>query len=189
MAEFLVGSNPKSVSIAEYISLFSHFLLEYEYEQLREKADCIFRSSTVTGDDEDIEENSEILRRLDRGTIDNNGNESTSKGNGHISIKVDCSDLIHFDSSLAYQVVHHSKLLLPVFERAVERVYEGIVDHLTETNGNSEYTLHTKRFKFYVRLLSLPPIWELSKPSISDIRAEDICSLIQVAGTVIRTGT
>ena len=43
--------------------------------------------------------------------------------------------------------------------------------------------------KVHVRFLLLPPLYELSKTTISDIRSGDVSSLIQVTGTIVRTGS
>lgn len=41
----------------------------------------------------------------------------------------------------------------------------------------------------HVRLFSLPPISDFTKAIISEIRAKDVGNLMQICGTVVRTGT
>jgi DNA replicative helicase MCM subunit Mcm2 (Cdc46/Mcm family) len=104
----------------------------------------------------------------------------------HTSFLVTCSDLIDFDPSLAYVVIHHPKLLLPIFDEAVFEAQTNLFQHpaVEKKHGRKgSVKLHC-----HVRLVGLPPLEYLTKPTIGDIRAGDVCNLVQISGTVVRTG-
>lgn len=104
----------------------------------------------------------------------------------HHSFLVDCPDLIHFDSALSYSVLQYPLLLLPILEEAVRSLQFSLHQHPAffskwKQRGQIKTNVH-------VRLLSIPSVCDLSKATIGDVRSGEVNSLIQLAGTVVRTG-
>jgi DNA helicase MCM9 len=167
-AEELVGSDPRVISMDRYVGLFTEYLQTYEFSQISQIASRILSP---------LPNNATFL------------SSSNSRFNEHVSIQVHSSDLIDFDSTLAFYVIHHPGLLLPLFERAAKQVYLAVVLVLSinSPRGSNVVPPH-QSIKFHVRITYLPPISELSKMTISDIRACDVSTLVQVTGTVVRTG-
>lgn len=105
----------------------------------------------------------------------------------HHSFYVHCHDLIHFDCALAYTVFHYPKLLLPVFEEALDELQRELQHHHTELERKWKRKAVVK-VNCHLRLISLPSVSELSKQTIADIRSKEVNSLIQITGTIVRTG-
>lgn len=104
----------------------------------------------------------------------------------HYSIVVHAHRLIDFDSALSFTLIHHPLLLLPLFEEALVAVQQSIANHPAHIAkhgraGNVKQLCH-------IRIAYLPPMPELVKASIGDIRVQTGQSLIQISGTIVRTG-
>ena len=150
MAEFLLTSDPKSITPAQYRKLLRDFI--------EERLFC------------DLE--GLVLRY--------------SGPSEHTSFIVSCHDLIDFDPSLGYNVIHFPKLLLPIFDEAIFEAQTNICSHSSfEIKHGRKGSV---KINCHIRIVSLPPAEYLNKPTISDIRADDVESLIQISGKVVRTG-
>lgn len=88
-----------------------------------------------------------------------------------LSVLVDFSDLIAFNSALSFQLLHYPNFLLPLLEEAATKCLSN----------------ETPSDVVKIRLINLPPNSEISKLSVSDI-INSSSSLIQLVGTVVRTG-
>lgn len=95
-------------------------------------------------------------------------------GGCHFPFKVDFQDLVEYDSSLAFNLLYHPKLLLPIFDDALNACI-------------SQMHQGTTLFG-HVRICYLPPVSNVIKTSISEIKPSDGDNLIQVCGTVVSTG-
>ena len=150
MAEFLLTSDPKSITPAQYRKLFRDYIEERLFKELE----------------------SLVLRYA--GPAE------------HTSIEVFCDDLIDFDPSLGFNVIHYPKLIIPIFDEAVFEAQTNLCSH--PSFGAKHGRKGSVKVNCHVRIMSLPPTEYLNKPTISDIRADDVESLIQISGKVIRTG-
>jgi DNA helicase MCM9 len=105
----------------------------------------------------------------------NNGNPFVPLGGeSHFPFKIDFHDLVQYDSALAFNILYHPKLLLPLFDDALNTC----ISHLYR---------ETALFG-HVRICHLPPVSNVIKASISEIKPSDGDNLIQVCGTVVSTG-
>lgn len=105
----------------------------------------------------------------------------------HVSLPIHAHDFIDYDPALAYTVLHHPKLLLPIFEEAL---YEA----QSKLYGNhSLYDQHKRKGcikkNCHIRIYSLPPSLDLTKAKLEDISSDDVDCLIQFAGTIVKTGS
>lgn len=100
----------------------------------------------------------------------------------HLRFSVTASDLIHFDASLAFMVLHYPSDLLPIFETAIFRAAELLIAIAVRNESMRSARAKT----IYIHITSLPP--DLIKVSISQIIDSNYCSLLQISGTVVRTG-
>ena len=106
----------------------------------------------------------------------------------HFSFYVSSNELIDHDPALGYTVIHHPKLLLPIFEAALIEAQRLLVKHSAFSRKYNGSTWVVKDL-CHVRLRSLPPVGYLHKATISDIRTENSDSLLQICGTLVRVGT
>lgn len=79
------------------------------------------------------------------------------------SVEINCQDLIDFDPDLCMTALTHPAELLPLFDLALGK----------------------KR----ARLCHVPPLEEHWKGNVSALRAGDVGPIVQVGGTVVRTGS
>ena len=191
MADFLADFDPKSQPPAYYRGKFRVFLEEFELDQVESLllqthvAQSVASSSSSSG--------------MDGFAI------GTADVSHHYSVTINFQDLTHFDPGLAYCVLHHPKLLLPIFEEALDELQVALSGHpafrdkvlnaycsprqgdQSSANMGCTVTISVKQ-NSHIRLVSLPPVSELCKATIGDIRSHEVDSLIQVSGTVVRTG-
>ena len=106
----------------------------------------------------------------------------------HFGFPVRCHDLLDFDPAVGFMVIHHPNHILRIFDEAIFQAQSNLV--------NSEVfrvkhrgRLGTVKKHCHIRIMSLPPTEYLNKATVSDIRANDITSLLQISGTVVRTST
>ena len=95
--------------------------------------------------------------------------------------------LIFSNNTNYYKTFHNLHLFLKyiiTIQHNTTHTYNRPTQHLSYTSS----TLHQK-LKFHVRLVELPPIAELQKATIGEIRASDVTSMIQITGTIVRTGS
>ncbi|KAH7485442.1 hypothetical protein KRP22_006590 [Phytophthora ramorum] len=93
------------------------------------------------------------------------------------SQRVCAQRLLDFNAQLGTLLFRHPEQLLPLFHQALA----------TEAVGLPLVPLKARR-KLKVRVENLPPVPPLRKAAISAIRSNDVKQLIQIAGTVVRTG-
>ncbi|CAM9762668.1 unnamed protein product, partial [Phaeothamnion confervicola] len=124
-----------------------------------------------------------------------------SNSDMHYGLKVHAQDLIHHDPTLAYLVLHHPTLLLPLFDEALIKVQEDVMTAVSSNGGDggnneggggaSAAAGGSVKRGAHVRIQQLPAVSELCKPHISAIRNTDLGVLIQIQvrdGTVVRMG-
>lgn len=150
MADFLLSSDPKSVSPAQYRKILREYIEERLFTELE----------------------SLVLRY--------------SGPSEHLAFEIICCDLLDYDPSLCFNVIHYPKLLLPIFDEALLEAQTNLCGHPSfkarhQRKGAAKPNCH-------IRVVSLPPTEYLNKPTISDIRADDMDFLIQISGKVVRTG-
>ena len=150
MAEFLLTSDPKSITPAQYRKLLRDYIEDRLFSELE----------------------SLVLRY--------------AGPSEHTSIEVFCNDLIDFDPSLGFNVVHYPKLIIPIFDEAIFEAQTNLCSHPSFASKHGRKG--SVKTNCHIRIMSLPPTEYLNKPTISDIRADDIESLIQISGKVVRTG-
>jgi DNA helicase MCM9 len=105
----------------------------------------------------------------------------------HIAFEINCNDFIDFDTVLSFSTIAYPKLLLPIFEEALiesEQLLLKTTVFLTKHGGKG-----TMKNNIHIRLISLPPTDDISKNSIGEIKATEVGPLLQLPGTVVRTGT
>jgi DNA replicative helicase MCM subunit Mcm2 (Cdc46/Mcm family) len=105
----------------------------------------------------------------------------------HLSFTVSTLDLSHFDSALAYNLIHYPKLLLDIFNESLLEALTALVKHPSLFKKHGAHGSIKKRC--HIRIVSLPPIAELNKDTISHIKSNDVNHLIQISGTIVRTGS
>lgn len=185
MAELMITQKPNFSDRSKYFKAFSRFLEEYYVHQI---GATFFRQ---------YEQQQEASRR------------------DHISVRISYHDLIHFDPGLAFEVFNYPKVLIPIFEDAVAVLRVQLAKHpemqrrweeegegdeedkvegegYTRGKGKDSSSLvkivlaHRAKMNYHIRFSSLPPVDELCKPTISDIRANEVGSLVQITGTIVR---
>lgn len=98
------------------------------------------------------------------------------------SLRADAQRLLDFSPSLGSLLFRHPDQLLPLFHAALADVIE------SEEDVKYGRVPLRARQKLKVRVEHLPPVSSFRKATISAIRSNDVRQLIQVAGTVVRTG-
>lgn len=110
-----------------------------------------------------------------------------SRPEDHTSFFVPAQELIDFDPTLGYTLVHFPRLLLSVFKSALVEVQTSLHRHPAfelkhKSKGIVKQLCH-------VRVTDLPPTPQLNKRTIADIRSSDFNHFISLTGTVVRTGS
>ncbi|KAF4028132.1 MCM AAA-lid domain [Phytophthora infestans] len=95
--------------------------------------------------------------------------------------------LLDFNAQLGTLLFRHPEQLLPLFHCALAKEVSCNAGEPLEGGGLPSIPLKARR-KLKVRVENLPPVPPLRKPAISAIRSNDVKQLIQIAGTVVRTG-
>ncbi|GLE03415.1 hypothetical protein PINS_up012317 [Pythium insidiosum] len=99
-----------------------------------------------------------------------------------------CAQLLIDDNpSLATLLFRFPDRFLPLLHRALAQQVTAVDASSSSSNGLATVPVQL-RAKLKVRVEFLPPVSLLRKPTISAIRSSDVTRLIQVAGTVVRTG-
>ena len=91
-------------------------------------------------------------------------------------------DVLQENLLLGTMILHEPERLLRLFDRAITVVQTNLIEH-----HDSRFLMTVKK-SCHARIHELPRCAELQKPTISSIRAADINQLMQVPGTVTRTG-
>lgn len=166
MAELLLSLDPKTILPIQYQSKLKEFIELYEFEQV-----CKL-----------ILSNSKNQNSINYSAISNPINYNKD----HYSFYIHYQDLIHYDSVFAYLLIYHPKLLLPILEVALVEYQCMLINH-------NDFKLKYKRKHYeaksncHIRLINIPYYSEVSKSTISDLRSFETTSLIQLAGTIVRT--
>lgn len=100
----------------------------------------------------------------------------------HVGVEVNCQDLMEFDAELCLATLAYPAALLPIFEQAVREAQERL---LRSAVGQSEWRLCPRA---HPRLCFVPPLAEHWKANVSALRASDVGPVVQLGGTVVRTG-
>lgn len=103
------------------------------------------------------------------------------------SQRVCAQRLLDFNAQLGTLLFRHPEQLLPLFHAALAKEVACNAGQPLEGGGLPTIPLKARR-KLKVRVENLPPVPPLRKAAISAIRSNDVKQLIQIAGTVVRTG-
>jgi DNA helicase MCM9 len=104
----------------------------------------------------------------------------------HVSVTVSAQDLLNVNPQVGSNLLEQPAKLLPLFDEALVEAQQELLDNFAKDP--------TKRYgrepneNCHVRVSSLPQVPEVSKPSIGTLRSSDAGRLVQLNGTVIRTG-
>ncbi|TMW63945.1 hypothetical protein Poli38472_014650 [Pythium oligandrum] len=160
----------------EYIAFFGRFLTEYYAQDMRR---------LYVGVQSLHQPLSHRFQQDPQGDW-NAASSSASQQCFAFSLRICAQYLIDANPSISALLFRFPDHFLPFFNRALEQEIARIN---TTDNSLALTTLPMKiRQKLKVRVEYLPPIALLRKPTISTIRSSDVKRLIQVAGTVVRTG-
>ncbi len=178
MAELLLISDPKATSPKDYQEKFYNYLHCYEF--------------------------SKILSFLHQINGKSSNNEQQHIDDDHYSFAVSTQALIEYDSALSYFLFNYPTILVPLFQETLTDLLNDIIEHpsflrslpariSTRNSSNHPQIPQFDRKptipkNLHIRFSSLPPISDFVKPSISYIRAQECNSLIQLSGTIVRTG-
>lgn len=100
----------------------------------------------------------------------------------HYALEINLLELLEFNQQLATILLQKPNHILPLFAEAIQRVAER---RLKESED--KYSMTRKKF-IHPRLVRPPLCDSVCKPNVSAIRSSDVGIVIQVRGTVIRTG-
>ncbi|KAG6612281.1 DNA replication licensing factor MCM9 [Phytophthora cinnamomi] len=103
------------------------------------------------------------------------------------SLRVCAQRLLDFNAQLGTLLLRHPEPLLPLLHAALAREVSCNAGQPLEGGGLPAVPLKARR-KLRARVENLPPVPPLRKAAISAIRSNDVKQLIQIAGTVVRTG-
>lgn len=116
------------------------------------------------------------------------------------SLRICAQVLLDFNPSLGTLLFRHPDQFLPLFHAALAQEVTSAAAALTapasttaprlyqdDGRGSAAVPLKVQQ-KLKVRIEFLPPVNPLRKITISTIRSNDVKQLIQIAGTVVRTG-
>lgn len=109
------------------------------------------------------------------------------KTEGHIGFPLSILDLMAHDSALAFSLLHFPTLLIPIFDEAILESQNLAIINMNSA-GKSKGGLSIKR-NCHIRIHQLPPVPQLSKSTIGQIRSFEVDKLIQICGTVVRLGS
>jgi DNA helicase MCM9 len=104
----------------------------------------------------------------------------------HHAFKVRYMDLANFDPALAFATVRYPTLLLPIFDEALQELQATLVQHAGIQRRFGRRGI--AKFHVHARIVGLPPIGEFNKSCVTEIRADEVDRLVQITGTVVRTG-
>jgi hypothetical protein len=104
------------------------------------------------------------------------------------SLRICAQRLLDASPSLASLLFRHPDQLLPLFHAALADEVANSSGHGLSPVAAAVAVPLRARQKLKVRVEHLPPVGGLRKPGISAVRSNDVKQLIQIAGTVVRTG-
>jgi len=100
----------------------------------------------------------------------------------HYSLEVNILELLEFNQQLATILLQKPNHIMPLFSEAIQRVAERRL-----SDSDDKYSMSRKKF-IHPRLVRPPLCNSICKPNVSSVRSSDVGVVIQVRGTVIRTG-
>lgn len=104
----------------------------------------------------------------------------------HMGVSLSALDIINFDSALAFNLLHYPSLLMPIFDEAIVESQFAVYRQVNLQDSRDRYSI--KR-NCHLRIQHIPPIFQLCKPSIGQIRSFEVDKMIQITGTVVRIGS
>lgn len=149
----------------EYEAAFRCFLEQYYSTELRQLASRLSASASSS---------SQMMRSLE---------QQQQQPQQHLaySLRICAQYLLDFNASVGTLLFLHPDPLLLLFHAALAAQVASCMQQQSELDAKL-------RTKIKVRIEFLPPVRPLRKATISTIRSHDAKKLIQVAGTVVRTG-
>lgn len=103
-----------------------------------------------------------------------------------MELPISAIDLIYHDTPLAFTVIYYPKLLLRVFNEAAVASMQQLHAHPNFVSLQQQPT--SVKMHVTVRLYNLPAMTSLTKPSIGHLRSHETEPLLQITGTITRTG-
>jgi len=100
----------------------------------------------------------------------------------HYSLEINMLELLEFNQQLATILMQKPNFILPLFSEAIQHVCERRLEE-----SDDKYSMTRKKY-IHPRLVRPPLCDSICKPNVSAIRSSDVGIIIQVRGTVIRTG-
>ena len=101
---------------------------------------------------------------------------------------VHCHDFVDYNPIISFHLFNQPKLLLPIFDEALHEAQEKLRTNPAFIEKHRGIKVTSKPY-IKVRLVNLPPLPSYIKSTIGDIRADDETTIIQVSGTIVRTGS
>lgn len=157
------ASHGDGFDAVEYEAAFRCFLEQYYSLELKQLASRLSASSSSS---------SQTLRSLEQ--------QQQSPQHLAYSLRICAQFLLDFNASVGTLLFLHPDPLLPLFHAALAAQ---VASCLKQSELDAKL-----RTKIKVRIEFLPPVRPLRKATISTIRSHDAKKLIQIAGTVVRTG-
>ena len=159
MAELLVDMDPCSLRPGDYRKVMKEYIEAYESPQIRQllEAECGGGSDRVK----------------DVGAGSGPSKEKIGQSTDQFAFNVSAVDLVASDSSLAFSVMHHPSLLLPLFNEAVVEAEVAALRVLTQPSSSQSQTAPSRysvKLKVNVRIHTLPPVSHFCRHSIGQIR-------------------
>ena len=108
---------------------------------------------------------------------------SDERGDVVIGFDVDCMDVVAFDCELLAVVLRYPSKMVPLLDDALLDAQDKFLGSARAV-GREGWT----RRRCKARLRNVPPLGEHWKPNVSAMRASDVGPVVQVGGTVVRTG-
>ena len=133
MAELLLSLDPTSIAPSEYIAQFKQYIQQFEFDQL---ISLINNTSAVDGTSSSNSSSSSSNSSSHDGT-----NRDGDDSKHHYSFYVHLQDLIHYNSSFAYTLLYHPKLLLPILEKSLKDVQLEVLSHPSFKTKTSKVSL------------------------------------------------
>ncbi len=113
---------------------------------------------------------------------------SSTQLENHVPFYIHCHDFVDYNSIVAFHLFNQPKLLLPIFDEALHEAQEKLRTNPAFIEKHKGIRVTSKPY-IKVRLVNLPPLPSYIKRTIGDIRADDETTIIQITGTIVRTGS
>ena len=100
-----------------------------------------------------------------------------------VGVPIDLCELARFDAGAAQGLLRWPEKLLPVFDEALN---DGVQKLLASQTASRHPDWRERKAR--ARLRHCPPLSAHRKPNVSALRCGDVGPLVQIEGTVVRTG-